>query len=159
MRQLEKSYPGGFRSYLNKARQLLKGAVQGDNPFDGMIPEVPEGETLTFSTPAFFEAEQRGLHEAKGLCFVLVAGGLGERLGYSGIKLALPVETVTNTTYLELYIKYILALQERCRRAGQPGLEIPLAIMTSDDTDSKVRSIREDHSFPRFDGPRGSFSS
>ena len=39
-------------------------------------------------------------------CFVLVAGGLGERLGFSGIKLALPTEMTTETVYIEFYLKY-----------------------------------------------------
>jgi hypothetical protein len=47
---------------------------------------------------------------------VLVAGGVGERLGYRGIKVRLPCETTTSTSYLELYISNILALQVRCRR-------------------------------------------
>ena len=34
-----------------------------------------------------------------------MAGGLGERLGYSGIKLELPPELLTSTPYLELYAK------------------------------------------------------
>ena len=40
-----------------------------------------------------------------------VAGGLGERLGYSGIKVALPTETSTGKCYLALFIEHILALQ------------------------------------------------
>lgn len=37
---------------------------------------------------------------------MLVAGGLGERLGYSGIKVALPTELTTGTTYLQFYLNY-----------------------------------------------------
>jgi hypothetical protein len=37
--------------------------------------------------------------------FVLVAGGLGERLGYGGIKVALPSEITTGKCYLALYIE------------------------------------------------------
>ena len=43
--------------------------------------------------------------------FILVAGGLGERLGYNNIKVSLPVETFTMTPYLGYYIKKILAIQ------------------------------------------------
>ena len=43
--------------------------------------------------------------------FVLVAGGLGERLGYNNIKISLPVETFTMQSYLGYYIKKILAIQ------------------------------------------------
>ena len=42
-----------------------------------------------------------------GACFVLVAGGLGERLGYSGIKVALPTELTTGVCYMEFYLKYL----------------------------------------------------
>jgi UDP-sugar pyrophosphorylase len=34
--------------------------------------------------------------------FVLVAGGLGERLGYSGIKLALPSDTARGACFLQV---------------------------------------------------------
>ena len=43
--------------------------------------------------------------------FVLVAGGLGERLGYSGIKLALPVNQLTQSSFLKMYADWILAIQ------------------------------------------------
>ncbi len=33
--------------------------------------------------------------------FVLVAGGLGERLGYSGIKVKLPVDSARNASFLQ----------------------------------------------------------
>ena len=43
--------------------------------------------------------------------FILVAGGLAERLGYNNIKVSLPVETFTMIPYLGYYIKKILAIQ------------------------------------------------
>lgn len=43
--------------------------------------------------------------------FVLVAGGLGERLGYNGIKVSLPTEILSELSYLDFYIKKILAIQ------------------------------------------------
>jgi len=46
----------------------------------------------------------------KHAAFVLVAGGLGERLGYSDIKVSLPVEITTKTTYLSYYLEYIRAI-------------------------------------------------
>lgn len=65
---------------------------------------------------AAFAASTR---QVKYCGFVLVAGGLGERLGYGDIKLRLPSETCTMTTYLQLYIGQILHLQER--RGGEWG--------------------------------------
>jgi len=37
---LEKGYPGGVAAYLNNARKLLRSSAAGDNPFEGMRPEV-----------------------------------------------------------------------------------------------------------------------
>ncbi|KAH8067344.1 UTP-glucose-1-phosphate uridylyltransferase [Aureococcus anophagefferens] len=73
--------------------------------------------------------------------FVLVAGGLGERLGYDGIKLELPVELAT-ASRLELYADYALAVQARAD-SGDASLVVPLCIMTSDDTDAPTRALLE----------------
>jgi UDP-sugar pyrophosphorylase len=122
----------------------LRESAEGLNPFEGYTPCVPDGQTLAFGTPEFEKAEQEGLAVAADTAFVLVAGGLGERLGYSGIKLSLPVEVTTRKTYLELYIEYILALQARTNEAkgtaGEPR-ELPLIIMTSQDTDVATREF------------------
>ena len=48
--------------------------------------QVPMGENLTFGDETFIKYEETGIREAKNAAFVLVAGGLGERLGYNGIK-------------------------------------------------------------------------
>ena len=88
------------------------------------------------------------MREVGSAAFVLVAGGLGERLGYSGIKVELPCERSTDSCYLQLYIQSILALQQRSagempahRSAKDVG--IPLAIMTSDDTHAKTLDLLE----------------
>jgi len=54
-----------------------------------VILKVPTGETLTFGDENFINFEETGVREARKAAFVLVAGGLGERLGYSGIKVCL----------------------------------------------------------------------
>lgn len=51
-----------------------------------MILKVPKGEVLTFGDDNFINFEDAGIREAHKAAFVLVAGGLGERLGYNGIK-------------------------------------------------------------------------
>jgi UDP-sugar pyrophosphorylase len=42
----------------------------------------------------FIEMESKGLQELSKVGLVLIAGGLGERLGFSGIKVSLPVVTI-----------------------------------------------------------------
>lgn len=43
-----------------------------------------------------------GVQEATQSAFVLVAGGLGERLGYSGIKVALPTDLARGACFLQV---------------------------------------------------------
>ena len=49
--------------------------------------------------------EKIGMEELTYCGYVLIAGGLGERLGYNSIKVGLPIETFTYLTYLNFYIK------------------------------------------------------
>jgi UDP-sugar pyrophosphorylase len=51
--------------------------------------QVPAGEVLSFGDENFIKFEEAGIKEACDAAFVLVAGGLGERLGYGGIKVNL----------------------------------------------------------------------
>ncbi|XP_065881926.1 UDP-sugar pyrophosphorylase [Euphorbia lathyris] len=146
---LNSSYPGGLASYVKTARQLLADSKTGKNPFDGFTPSVPTGENLTFGNETFIKFEEAGVREAQNAAFVLVAGGLGERLGYNGIKVALPVETTTGICFLQHYIECILALQDAsCKMAqGQCQREIPFAIMTSDDTHVRTLELLESNSY------------
>lgn len=150
---LDSSYPGGLPSYLSKAKKLLKESADGANPFAEYEALVPKGESLSFedgagSTMKFSEAEQLGLSACSGAVFVLVAGGLGERLGYSGIKLSLENNLCTRTSYLELYAQYILAMQYVARKASKrDDINIPLVIMTSGDTDQLTRKLLKDNNY------------
>jgi UDP-sugar pyrophosphorylase len=85
------------------------------------------------------------VQEAGEAGYVLVAGGLGERLGYSGIKVALPAESASGICFLQLYIEYILALQEKAQDRF-PGRRLPLVIMTSDDTHARTQALLDAHS-------------
>ena len=148
LRTLDGQYPGGLKAYVANARRLLSASCRGDNPYAGYTPRVPEGKKLAFDSAEFASAEQAGLNVVGKTAFVLVAGGLGERLGFSGIKIALPAETLTRQCFLELYARRILALQARAREMGGAGdLRIPLAIMTSDDTDSATRALLKKHDY------------
>ena len=150
---LDGSYPGGLAAYLAKAKALLKESADGTNPFSDFEASVPSGESLEFGGASgaegggmsFAEAEEAGLGGIDSVAFVLVAGGLGERLGYSGIKLSLETNLVTNRSYLALYADYILAMQRRAQLSkGDDSVRLPLVIMTSGDTDAATRKLLED---------------
>ena len=80
---------------------------------------------------------------------VRITGGLGERLGYKGIKVRLPVERATMETYLGLYVKSILAIQETKEVVRKSGvkIDIPLAIMTSEDTHDMTDLLESNNYF------------
>jgi len=85
-----------------------------------------------------------GLANAGKCAFAIVAGGLGERLGYGGIKLGLPAETITCKTFIQYYIETILALQAYAITNGAAAeLKLPLFIMTSADTHEKTMALLE----------------
>eukprot|EP01064_Diplonema_japonicum_P002990 TRINITY_DN11963_c0_g1_i1.p1 TRINITY_DN11963_c0_g1~~TRINITY_DN11963_c0_g1_i1.p1 ORF type:complete len:600 (+),score=141.86 TRINITY_DN11963_c0_g1_i1:58-1800(+) len=148
--KLDTEYPGGLRAYSENAKRLLQESKDGVNPFEGCVPEVPEGLALNFGDDECIKYEKIGTNSMKHAAFVLVAGGLGERLGYNGIKLELPVEVTTNTCYLEFYLQYLDALQKECGSTTP----IPLAIMTSGDTHDKTINLLERNAF--FNRPRSS---
>ncbi|CAK9160369.1 unnamed protein product [Ilex paraguariensis] len=110
---------------------------------------VPSGEVLAFGEDNFVQFEETGVREARNAAFVLVAGGLGERLGYNGIKVALPSESTTGTCFIQHYIESILALQDAsCRFVqGECRREIPFVIMTSDDTHSRTLELLESNDY------------
>ncbi|KAK9786668.1 hypothetical protein WJX73_000832 [Symbiochloris irregularis] len=142
LQQLDQTYPGGLAAYVSNAKRLLADSKAGANPFEGYTPSVPQGENLDFGSAEFQELEREGVKAASNAAFVLVAGGLGERLGFSGIKLALPADTARGACFLQVYIESILALQ-KSSGASSP---LPLAIMTSDDTHALTEQLLEEHS-------------
>ncbi|KAL3695224.1 hypothetical protein R1sor_009300 [Riccia sorocarpa] len=147
--KLDSSYPGGLAAYVQNARKLLADSKAGKNPFSGYVPSVPDGVKLVHGEETFMQYEEAGVREAQHSAFVLVAGGLGERLGYSGIKLALPTETTTGTSFLQHYINSILALQDANNGdQGEDVKPIPLVIMTSDDTHEKtIELLKKNNNF------------
>ena len=128
------AYPGGLTAYTRNARRLLAEAASGANPFDGCMPAQPDLVDLSSFGPDYDAAEAEGLKCFAESAVILVAGGLGERLGYHGIKLDIPVEVTETTSYLAHYASVIRAASNRLGRA------IPLIIMTSRDTDEGTRA-------------------
>jgi len=130
----------GLTAYVAHARVLLAEAAADKNPFEGYRVDVPEGEVMQIGSDAFLADETLGMSAIQNAVFVLVAGGLGERLGFDGIKVELPTETLTCASFLETYVTALLAMQ---RRGPTPDLPIPLVIMTSEDTHEKTIALLE----------------
>ena len=149
---LEKVTPGGLKDYIFRARRFLVESKNNANPFDNYKPEVPAGVELHVGDKLLDEMEALGLQELEKVGFVLIAGGLGERLGYSGIKIGLPVCTLEeNYTYIRYYAQYVKACRERviALRGGadDKSFFVPLGIMVSDDTNDRTVKILEENDY------------
>jgi UDP-sugar pyrophosphorylase len=55
---------------------------------DGWQPSIPQGESFELGTQEFRTTEKLGIKQLGNVGFVLVAGGLGERLGYNSAKVS-----------------------------------------------------------------------
>ncbi len=137
------SYPGGIVGYIHNARKLLAESKAGANPFEGLTPEQPEKVDLTTFTADFTKYEALGAAYFDKVGVVLVAGGLGERLGYNGIKVDIAVEVLEETTYLKHYADNLLAMQARYA-SKRP---VPFIIMVSQDTGPKTLQSLEENSY------------
>ena len=129
----------GLRAYVAHARDLLAESSADKNPFEGCTVDVPEGERLQIGSASFREDERRGQAAIQDAVFELVAGGLGERLGFDGIKVELPAETLSEASFLQTYMGALMAMVEGSARSDPP----PLVIMTSEDTHEKTLSLLE----------------
>ena len=135
--ELDKICRGGIKDYIKRARILLENSEKKQNSFHEYKIEVPNDiPYIKVGNQEFYELEKLGFNELRTSVFVLVAGGLGERLGYKGIKIGLQTELLTLRTYIELYIESILAYENRVRKIEKVSLDwfIPFCIMTSEDT-------------------------
>jgi UDP-sugar pyrophosphorylase len=143
--QLNETCPGdgGLIGYCERARRLLADSYEGVNSLQGWTPGIPVGKALQPGSASYAELEGLGAPELGSCGFVLVAGGLGERLGYRDIKLKLPTDLCSGTCYLELYCKQILALEAK----HGSGRKVPLAIMVSDDTQEGTVSLLQKQGF------------
>lgn len=134
LEKINTNYPGGLSSYISNAQVLLAQAKEGSNPFEGLSPEQPNKVDLSNFGKEYDHYEVIGVKQFEKMGIVLVAGGLGERLGYNGIKLDIAVETLESTSYLEHYASSIKAMEARMQN---PRL-LPFIIMVSQDTGPKT---------------------
>ncbi|CAJ1330421.1 unnamed protein product, partial [Effrenium voratum] len=148
IRTLDGNYPGGLGCYLRNARGLLQASAEGANPLAGWTPSVPRD---TFrpevGSEEFMAYEELGASEVGACCFVIPAGGLGERLGFHGVKLALPAELVTPSKVLEVYCAYLRAFQDLAEKKSSSRSRLPLVIMASSDTEAGIRSLLESNNY------------
>ena len=142
---LDKATPGGIKDYIKRAKILLEDSKNNVNPFKDYTPEVPLGFDIKIGSDQFYELDKLGFEQIENTVFVLVAGGLGERLGYPDIKIGIETDLITKRKFIEIYIEFIKAFENRIRKNKkmEENWFIPLCIMTSDDTHRKTVELLE----------------
>ena len=142
---LDKATPGGIKDYIKRAKILLEDSKNNINPFKDYTPEVPLGFDIKIGSDQFYELDKLGFEQIENTVFVLVAGGLGERLGYPDIKIGIETDLITKRKFIEIYIEFIKAFENRIRKNKkmEENWFIPLCIMTSDDTHKKTVELLE----------------
>ena len=146
--KLDKACRGGIKDYLKRAKILLENSKNKVDSFNDYLIEVPDDiPHVDIGSEHFYELDKLGFNQLKDTVFVLVAGGLGERLGYTGIKIGLQNELITLRTYIEVYTDFIKAYEDRIRKKEEMPSDwfIPFCIMTSGDTHDKTVSLLKSH--------------
>ena len=149
---LDEVSTGGLVDYCDRSRIFLRSAQSGHSSFEGYIPSIPSGVNVDLNSEEFHHQEKVGIEEMKNSCLVLAAGGLGERLGYSSIKLDLPISLIKKElSYMKYYWDYIKAFEERVipqlTEIQRKDFYIPFAIMTSEDTHNRTIELLEKHNY------------
>ena len=146
--RLEKTCPGGIKDYCRRAKTLLEDSKNNVNPFKDYTPSVPTGFNIKVGDKQFYELDELGFDQIKDTVFVLVAGGLGERLGYPGIKIGIQTDLITLRPFIQVYIDILKAYQDRIVKKEKSlpnNWFIPLCIMTSGDTHEKTVELLEEN--------------
>ena len=151
--ELERGYTGGLTAYKENVRKLLEASKKGVNPFEGFEPSVPNGDDLSNQPRRVQELAEVGLKGANRVSFVLVAGGVGDRLkGLKGVKLGIPTDLVTMKPYLQTYVESILEIQRRSNNLNNEDRKVPLTIMTSSETHDMTVQLLRDNNYFGMDG-------
>lgn len=142
--ELDGSYPGGLAGYKKNSSVLLAASAKRVNPLAGYTPEVPTGQQVgSITSPEFQELSEAGLRDANKMAMVMVAGGVGDRLGYKGIKVGIPLDLATEQVYIAKYAQTVKAIQGKSNRINGEDREIPFVIMTSDETHAQTVALLE----------------
>ena len=149
---IESTCPGGVKDYIKRAKVLLENSKNNVNPFGDFTPSIPTGFNINVGDQQFLELDKIGMEQIKDTVFVMVAGGLGERLGYPSIKIGIQTDLITLRPFIQVYIDIIKAYEDRVHKNKNLQLDknwcIPLCIMTSGDThDKTVQLLEENNNF------------
>lgn len=143
----DQRFQGGLPNYLKEARTLLKSKTTEKGQLE--LPKSFDYSHLDYD--ACEELEEVGRKKCGHLGLVFLAGGMGERLGYSDIKLNIPLELGGGKTFLELYLETQLAMKKHAQEIVGEEFRIPVVIMVSDVTEKRTEELLAKNNFYGID--------
>jgi UDP-sugar pyrophosphorylase len=174
LEDISESYSAGVLGYIQNARNLFQSHSTNSKIVDDFHVKIPPTYRYEPASKEFLDMEIIGLNHLDSVVFVLVAGGLGERLGSTQPKVLLPIESITETSFLQFYIQLIQAWESYSKINLNVVTQIPLVIMTSEDTHQNTKIYLEEHNYfglyreqihflkqnkvPAFSNSKGEFS-
>lgn len=136
-------YDGGLEAYVKKGRELVHEFRTGIKDLPQRL-EKPANINKISLNAEFEELEERGRNLIGQTGFVLVAGGLGERLGSKDIKISLVCELMSEITFMDLYMAYMKEF------SSISGKKAQLFIMTSNDTHDKTVAFLQQRQYDDY---------
>ena len=143
-----KSWYGPLEEYIKNAKFCYKNYC---NNLDSKNLDLKMPKNLRIGLYDMMYYEKIGILGLERCAFVLVAGGIGERLSYNDIKLTLETELFTHTSYLEYYIEYIDSIFIRYKKIKFDNCNSvqdiknirkpPFIIMTSKNTKKRTSEL------------------
>lgn len=140
---LNDCYDGGLEAYVKKGKELVCEFRTGIKDLPQRLDKPAHCKRVRLNHE-FEEFEEEGKELLGNTGFVLVAGGLGERLGSKEIKISLVCELMSEITFMDLYMAY---LKEFSRISGKKA---QLFIMTSNDTHEKTLEFLEQRQYDDY---------
>jgi len=142
--QVEQIDPDLFSDLRNEFQQQQSGGLDRSQWSDRAARALPppamrlDGSGVSFSRQAA-RAKGEEILRAGQVGMILVAGGLGTRLGFDQPKGLLPLAPLSNRTLFQILLENLLAVRRRF------GVSIPLYVMTSPATDQVTREYLNEH--------------
>lgn len=147
--RLNGTYPGGLKNYYKNLKNAITKALEKGDYYEGADITLSDNVfNRTEITDELLSDEQAGLQVGNKTVFVIVAGGVGDRLGYPGIKVGVPMDISSQKTFLQYYCEYIKTIQDKSNALNNEARDVDFVIMVSDQTEQPtIDSLKENNYF------------
>ena len=141
LENFDKKYKNGILNYFLKAKEKLteKDSLAFNKHKITKIDSIQLNNDWTF--------QEKGIEYLNQMAIVLVAGGIGERLGLQINKLLIPFDPYLKKHYLFYYCQAILALQKIYFEKYHQQIKIPFIIVVNKKGFIQIREEFERNNF------------